>query len=256
MKFITMTAMVLAAGVAFGSACAPEPVNTSWVYKWQFKGKTTTGKKTAVKVSGSACAPAKTPTCAIRVPTSLKVQGYTWVCSTEPCATDGTNLGFETAFAEVNEVFWQSKPFKASFFGGVTTEFAHLIGKKKSKVEVLGTARLTDNEEGATYVLTYAGLGKTKGKIVKKVSGNFAGYLTQPWVVKKAKVSKNSCNPAASTCIQAGYWDCTTLTLKCEAPSVAYGKWSVKYMKSASAKFNKNGSGIKIPSWVGYLNME
>ena len=255
MKFITMMSLVLAAGVAFGSSCSPEPVkDTAWVYKWQFKGKTTTGKKAKATVSGSACNPGNPATCAIRVPASLKIQGYTWACSPEPCAD--SNLAFETAFVEALEVFWQSKPYKAAFYGGVTTEFAHLIGKKKKQVEVLGVANLTDDEEGATYVLTYAGFGKVSGKRVKKVSGNFAGYLTQPWNVKKGKVSKNSCGPTASSCIQAGYWDCASLTLVCEAPSIAYGKWYAKYQKSASSKYLKNGTGIKTPGWVQFHNAE
>ncbi len=257
MKKIMIAAAVAAIGFSvFGAACSPDP--QVWVYKWQFKGKTTTGKKATIKTPGSVCKPGGTQTasCTIRVPASLKIQGYTWACPGMECATDNTNLGFETAWAECNELFWQTKPYKASFYGGVTTEFAHLIGKKRKQAEVLGVANFTDNEEGATYVLTYAGFGKVKnsrGKYISKVSGNFAGSLSQPWVVKKAKKS-SACCTTASSCVKAGYWDCATLSLICEAPSIAYGKWSAKYLKSASAKYTKNGSGIKTPNWVVQLN--
>ena len=258
MKKIMIAAAVAAIGFSvFGAACSPDP--EVWVYKWQFKGKTTTGKKATVTTVGSVCQPSKKTdgACTIRVPASLKIQGYTWACPGKECATDTTNLGFEDAWSECNELFWQTKPFKASFYGGVTTEFAHLIGKKKKQVEVLGIASLTDNEEGATYELVYAGFGKVKnsrGKYVKKVSGNFAGSLSQPWVVKKASKKSECCATTASNCVKAGYWDCATLALICDAPSIAYGKWSAKYMKSASKKYAANGSGIKTPNWVVQLN--
>lgn len=231
------------------SSCAP--ALQSWVYKWQFKGKTTTGKK--VKAVKSACGGALT-SCPVRVPASLKIQGYTSTCSTEPCAKDSVgNLAFESAFNELNEVFWQTKPYKASFWGGVKMEFAHLIGKKKNKAEVLGTAIFTDDQAMSTYGLTFAGFGKVKSKVIKKVSGNFAGYLSQP-VAKVGKQPKSSCEPCATTCDPAGFWGCVTLTIQCKGPSIAYGKWSAKYVKSASAKYFKDGSGIKTPKWVQWLN--
>ena len=241
-KIIIATIMVIgAAGWTFGSACAPQPKeDTAWVYKWQFKGKTTTGKK--VGVAASACSAG--PTCTIRVPASLKIQGYTWCCAAPSC--DGENLGFETAFAEANEVFWATKPYKASFYGGVTTEIAHLIGKKKKQVEIGGNATFTD-ENSTNYSLTYAGLGKYKlGKgYVKSASGSFAGFVDAPKYVKT-----KTC-----TMLDAGIWSCDTLSLICDyKPSVCYGKWSVKFKKSASQKFHKNGNLPKYPSWVAMLN--
>jgi hypothetical protein len=263
MKKIMIAAAVAAIGYgAFGAtSCSPcgqttsscAPALQSWVYKWQFKGKTTTGK--AVKYSSNPCSGKQSGPCPVRVPASLKIQGYTYTCSTEPCAKDSVgNLAFESAFNEVNEVFWQTKPFKASFWGGVTMEFAHLIGKKKNKAEVLGTAIFTDNLKGATYGLTFAGFGKVKDKVIKKVSGNFAGYLSQPYA--KAKKTKYSgCSACGTTdCDPAGYWGCVTLVIQCKGPSIAYGKWSAKYVKSASAKYFKNGSGIKMPKWAVQLN--
>ena len=264
MKKIMIAAAVAAIGYgAFGAtSCSPcggttsscAPALQSWVYKWQFKGKTTGGKK--VKVAKSACTPSgNSAACSIRVPTSLKIQGYTSTCSTEPCAKDSVgNLAFESAFNEVNEVFWQTKPYKASFWGGVTIEFAKLIGKKKNQAEVLGTAIFTDDQALQTYGLVFAGFGKVKSKVIKKVSGNFAGYRTAP--VSKVTKPKSSCEPCQTSCTPAGYWGCVTLALQCnhDLETIAYGKWSAKYVKSASAKYFKDGSGIKTPKWVSNLN--
>ena len=158
--------------------------------------------------------------------------------------------GFET-FAEANEVFWQKKPFKASLAGGVAAEVSNIIGKKAKEFETGGTATFTEfvNEgsmQEGIYTLTYAGIGKydqKKGR-VKNASGNFAGFLNQPHYLAK------------DFCGNAGYWDCMTSTLMCDGRSVAYGKWSVKFQKSASKKFLSSGRLPKIPSWVKQKNLE
>lgn len=243
MKKIMIAAAVAAVGAAaFGAACAPTVPDTAWAYVWKFTGKTTTGNKAAV-VTTSACGPSTTATCTYRVPASLKIQGYTYVCTPQPCADDA--MGFETQFAEENEVFYMTKPYKASFYGGVTTEIAHIIGKSKKQAEVQGVASLTENVENSTFDLVYAGLGKydLNNKRLTSANGNFAGTLSQPWAI----LAKST------VCIQAGYWNCTTLALECEGPSVAYGKWSVKYNKSASKKY-LSGVVVKMPAWVQWLN--
>lgn len=248
-KIIMILAVAAATANVYAGACSPEPAKeTAWVYHWKFTGKTTTGKKTGIKAS--ACSAG--PDCTVRVPTSLKIQGYTYMCSPTPC--DGDNIGFETAFAEVGEVFWMSKPAKVSFYGGVTTEIAHIIGRKKKQAEIMGIASLTDDRNSATYSFTYAGLGKYKlhDKRISSARGNFAGTVTQPW--KYVKSSANSCS--ASPDLMAGFWSCDTLSLVCEAPSVVYGKWSVKFKKSAAKKYLKNGTTIKTPSWVIWRNQD
>jgi hypothetical protein len=240
MKKLMIAAAVAAVGAAaFGGACQPTTPDTAWAYVWKFTGKTTTGNKAAS--TGGACYTGDT--CTYRVPSSLKIQGYTYACAPAVCAEDA--LGFETQFAECNEVFYMTKPYKASMYGGVTTEIAHIIGKSKKQVEIQGVAKLTEGAENSTFTLTYAGLGKLNlaNKRVTSASGNFAGTLSQPWayIVKK------------DICIKAGYWRCDTLALECEGPSVAYGKWSVKYNKAASKKF-LSGITIKMPAWVQWLN--
>ena len=243
MKKIMIGAIALAAviGSVFAGDCGPVPSKpTAWVYKWKFIGKTTEAVKSFAKASSCGAA-----TCNIRVPASLKVQGYTWACSPS-CGTEG----FET-FAEENEVFWQTKPYKASIAGGLSTEVCNIIGKTAKKCEVAGVGKFDTFVGGSTYAASYtfmyAGLGKyskKKGRI-SSASGNFAGYATAPVYVSNCSV------------LQAGVWECGTLALVCDAPkSVVYGKWSVKFKKSPSKKFAKNGVLPKLPSWAVAMNRE
>ena len=229
------------------AACSYTAPTTAWVYKWKFTGKTTYGVKPAkIKVETGLCGytgGGGTASCSVRAPASLKIEGYTWYC--EPgCGSD-----YFEKFAEVNEIFWQTKPFKASLAGGVATDVSNIIGKKAKQFEAAGTATFTEfvnygtTEEG-TYTLAYAGLGSydLKNNRVSSVSGNFAGYLDQPHYI------------STKECINAGYWDCVTLTLQCTGTSVAYGKWSAKYQSSASKKFYSKGTLPKVPSWVRQMN--
>jgi len=252
MKKIMIAAAVAALGAAAFADCAPNP--DVWVYTWKFTGKTTTGKP-ATEAAVNPCQPNGnngTSTCgkAYRVPASLKIQGYTYACPAKYCS-DGDNagdsLGFETAFTEPNEVFYMTKPYKASFFGGVTTEIAHIIGKSKKQAEIMGLASLTEDVEYSTFELVYAGFGKiNSSKRVTSASGNFAGTLSQPWAIGK-KNGKDYCDPA-------GYWSCESITTLLCGPSIAYGKWSAKYNSSASKKFKKDGTTVKMPNWVSWRN--
>lgn len=240
MKKLIATAMIALTGmVAFG-ACSytPEVKETAWVYKWKFTGKTTFGKKPG-QVATGLCGYKGSTSCAVRSPASLKIEGYTWFCA-PGCGSES----FED-FAEVNEIFWQKKPFKASLAGGVATDVSHIIGKKATKFEAGGKAKFTDEVEGSTYTLTYAGLGaySKKNSRVKNVKGKFAGFLSQPWYISK------------SVCVTAGYWQCgDCASLICTGPSVAFGKWSATFKKNASKKFLNRGKLPNVPSWVKALN--
>ena len=248
MKKVMLVAAVAAVGFgAFGADCGPsDPVKTygsALAYKWKFTGKTTEGYKNKAVSNSNWCGPSGGSGCDFfRIKTSLKIEGYTFLCGTD-CGT----IAFES-FTEAHEVFWQTKPHKASIYGGVSSEIVHIIGKKKKQVEVLGVTDFllceANDPTHATYVLTYAGFGKysTKYSRVTSVSGNFAGYVTASWAWNMKK----------DWCKVAGYWDCETLQLVgCGEPSIAYGKWSAKYSKSAAKKYlnNRNYRG-KVPSWV------
>lgn len=244
MVICTLAAMAaLVGGSAFG-ACEYIAKDTAWVYKWKFTGKTTYGKP--MKYAGGSCGYNGSGDCkSIRCKASLKIEGYTWICS-PGCGSDG----FE-AISEVNEVFWHKKPVKASLAGGVATEICHIIGKKATECEVAGTATFEQfcngDVPGGIYDFTYAGLGKydKKNNRIKSASGNFAGVLKNPSYITDC---------SASPC---GFWDCGTLQLICdESPSVVYGKWSVKLQKAASKKYAKNGTLPKYPAWVRPKNLE
>ena len=246
MKKLIALAAVCAIGAAY-AACSYDPIPATSVYKWKFTGKTTYGvkpgkTKVVVGLCGYTGGQGGGANCVVRAPASLKIEGYTWYC--EKLCEDHP---FEN-FAEVDEVFWQKKPFKASLAGGVATDVSNIIGKKAKQFEAAGTATFTEfinagsTEEG-TYTLTYAGLGKydQKNDRVKSVSGNFAGFLDQPHYI------------SASECLNAGFWDCDN-NLICEGTSVAYGKWCAKFQKSASKKFARSGKLPKVPSWVKWMN--
>lgn len=253
MKKLMIAALATVAVAGAYAACDYEAPDTAWVYKWTFSGKTTVGTPVTATVIKNACgyngSSGDAGACglAVRVPASLKIEGYTWVCK-PGCGSDA----FEQ-FAEIQEIFWQTKPFKASMSGGVSTCVSNIIGKKAKQFEAAGLAEfsayadnaLTGNDQG-TYLLTYAGLGKydAKNGRVTSVSGNFAGFLDQPYYI--GKIGTTYCPPA-------GFWDCVTGALTC-GPSVAYGKWSAKYMSSASKKYLKYGTLPSVPSWVRHLN--
>lgn len=239
-KFAIVLAAIAAFTCAFGGACGPTAKPTSWVYAWKFVGHTTEGGK--YRFVSSACG-AGDP-CTFRTKASLKIQGYTYLCS-PGCGSES----FE-AFSEANEVFWQTKPVRASIAGGVTTEICNIIGKSKKQCEIAGTALFTlftdDYTTVGTYAFMYAGFGKydKRKSRVKSATGNFAGVYAYPTYSTGCQV------------ITAGVWDCATLQLVCEdVPSILYGKWSVKFKKSASKQYEK-GVAPKLPKWVLQKNLD
>jgi len=234
---IAALAALVGAG-AFAECAVTKPVKeVAEAWQWKFTGKTTYGKaKVASTYNASNCSTEKGK-CAYRQPTSLKIQGFTGTC--DPiCGADD----FESAIVEADEIFWQTKPVKVSLAGGVTTEISHIIGKSKKQYEAGGVANFTDVANGIDYVLNYAGLGKynLKKGYVKSVKGNFAGSLSMSYNYKN--------------CLPAGYWDCATLTLVCEAPTVAFGKVSVKYSSKQAKRLAKKLGYSGVPKWVVPLN--
>lgn len=89
----TIIAAVATCFAVFGDCGYTPATPTGWVYKWKFSGKTTYGVKTAkVKTaSQNLCGYVPTEsdcnTCAVRVPASLKIEGYTWACA-PGCGSD------------------------------------------------------------------------------------------------------------------------------------------------------------------------
>lgn len=245
MKKLIALAAVAVVGSTFAASCGYTPItpvkDTAWVYTWKFSGKTTEGatlKSTTIPSGACGYGGGTIAGGYVRVPASLKIQGYTYYCS-PTCGSDD----FETIG---EEFFYMTKPEKSYLEGGVTLEVSNIIGKKAKQFEMAGTADFVEFLDNAgadktAYDLTFAGLGKydSKNSRVSSVSGNFAGTAYPIWYVSK------------TVCAEAGYYDCATGTLKYEAPSVAFGKVSVKYNKSASKKYLEGKKvAVKYPAWV------
>ncbi len=240
-----------------GSTCVDQPGSTAGctvqtlVYQWQFKGKTGTGAivnaTKATSTSGSSCVDGSTtPGTAevIRVPGSLALVGYSYLCDAE-CYTIQTGL---------------MNPTKAQFYGTApltslvlpyrgknfitAIDVANVIGKSKTQYELAGTAKFEfpATDIGQTYDLRFAGYGTydKKNQRVSSVSGNFAGTQTYPKYPKTYNDVR---------CPGAGYWDCCSLLYVVGSetqPGVAYGTWSMKYNSTASKKVSENKTGY----WV------
>ncbi len=215
------------------------------VYTFKFTGKTTKGD--AAAATPVQCAePNNDEVCVARLPAKLKIKGWLALCG-NGCIE--INQGTEGAAAYA---FWMLKPYKGwfsaedaklDFVGG---EFPHVIGKKPNKAEAFGTLGGTIYFAGVPETINwiwdpgiyFAGLGKYKAPIYKKIKGNFAGSPAASWYI------------SSKVCKQSSPYDCETLTLKCdETPNtVAFGKWQMKYSKSASKKFPKKMP--KTPAWA------
>lgn len=243
-KLIALSALCMM-GATFAAECGynPQPVvkNTAWVYTWKFSGKTTEGAALKdTKVPGGICGYQGTTIAGgyVRVPASLKIQGYTFYCS-PICGSDD----FETIG---EEQFYMTKPEKSYLEGGVTIEVSNIIGKKAKQYEMSGKASFVEfldlaGADKTAYDLTFAGLGKydKANSRVSSVSGNFAGNAYPIWYVSN------------KVCAEAGYYNCATGVLEYSAPSVAFGKFTVKYNKSASKKYVEGKKlAVKFPAWM------
>ena len=251
MKKLMIAAALAAVAGGVYAGCADEPVDPvipqtydAAVYQWKFAGKTGVGvvvKGTKDILVPGGCADDSTiPGRAaevIRVPGTLNIVGYTYICDDE-CWQFGTYLVGPTAAQ-----FQLKKPYKSFVYNEnfvETIDVAHVIGKSQNQYELAGTAKFatTDKDVGPTYTydLTFAGFGSYAKKYgrISSVCGNFAGLQTPP--------RYNGSVAGLPTCPPADYWDCTTLTYAEDAmaASVAYGTWSIKYNSAASKKLAKN----------------
>ena len=247
MKKIMMLAAVAAmAGGAFAQApcelgSAAVTTNAS-VYAWKFTGKTTVGTLLTTRVisSGSNCSLGSTTNivCAIRIPGTLAIQGYTYYC--DNCCdsfSSGTSGSSPTKF-------YMTRPFQDVFATpNISLEVAHIIGTRATQYEAKGTATFTSTDPSETWTLWFAGFGSynTSLRVPTVVSGNFAGILESPYYV------------ARGVCSPADYWYCATLLPAGHADEagIAYGTWSVRYNASASRVFRARGTRIAVPAWAG-----
>lgn len=245
MKKIMMLAAVAAlAGGAFAACEIPGTVVTTnaSVYAWKFTGKTTVGTLLSTRVisSGSNCnlgGGSSNIVCAIRIPGTLAIQGYTYYC--DNCC-DSFSSG--TAGSSPT-LFYMTRPFQDLLAANISLDVAHIIGTRATQYEAEGIAEFTSTEPSEKWTLTFAGFGSfnTSLRVPTVISGNFAGKLDSPYYV------------ARGVCSPADYWKCETL-LPIGQPTdsgIAYGNWSVRYNASASRVFRARGTRIDVPAWAG-----
>ena len=245
---IAAAVAAMTAGAFADNVCGQDdgPAVKGQVYKFTFSGKTTKGLK-AGEGAGGVCGQQGNPDeCGPRAAAKLKIKGWVAYCEDPAC---GTTLLAGTEGA-TSWAFWTVKPRKGAIAdAAIETGILHVIGKKPNKAEMFGTLKGTVSFGGNAEWslgdgLYFAGLGKYKASkgIYSSISGNFAGSPAAPWYI-----------PSSGNCVEAGYYDCATLAIVCGENTVAFGKWSVKYNKSASKKINKNGRLPKVPSWYSSL---
>jgi hypothetical protein len=241
MKKLMIAALAACAFGAYAdNTCAPgEVVEVAPTLVYKFKATVYTPKgisRTEAAVPGSVCAPdsgTEASTAVIRAKDKTKFAGWIYDCN-------GTCSTLKTG----SMVAWDSKRKSQLNDAQIGDGFIHVIGKKQKDAEWMwgfrGTA--TYNME-ANYELVLAGFGKYSAKkgFYTSFKGNFAGTVDAV-TYAKAKTLEG-CNPA-------GFWLCEDLTtLVDDEAGVAYGSWTVKYSKSASKKFAKNGY-LSVPKYV------
>lgn len=242
-----IAAAVAAMTVGAFADCGEGDVQTTGaqVYKFTFSGKTTKGIKPG-NAAGTDCGEGGGVLCSARVPAKLKIKG--WVVYCLPTCTETLAQGTTPANYYA---FWALKPYKSSVDEAEISEtFVNVIGKKPNKAEMYGQFKGNmPYSADAIWVfdhIDFAGLGKYKASkgIYSSISGNFAGSVGGSWWVSKAE------------CAASRVYDCANLALQCDADlnTVAFGKWSVKYNKSASKKASK--SPRKLPKRPAYATLQ
>ena len=247
-----MIAAAAAAMVCGASAECGDPViinnpTGAQVYKVSFSGKTTIGIPLKDVTVANLCGdPDVTPGCVVRVPGTLKIEG--WIALCDPaCATI-----LDTFNAPSYQAWWQTKPYTADIpDGNIAWDVINIIGKKATDAEAAGkftgtvTYSAANNVTWAIADLQFAGFGKSVNKhgtwnYFNSFSGDFANAPVASWYIKG-----NVCDPTH-------VYDPCTLTVDCqEAPNtVAFGKWAMKYDSAASKKLTKDTTLPKTPSYA------
>ena len=248
MKKLMIAAAVLAVAGA-QAACldapgTPDVAAPADVYVWQFTGKTSTAvliKNTTSTGGGCVDVVTSTDACAIRIPGTLAITAYTYICDDE-C------WQFDTLLANSPVQYLATKPWKSATYNTGsewTINVAHVVGKAKNQYELEGTVKFpftnaSDLQE--VFELTFAGFGvydKKNGRMTS-VNGNFAGTQTPPRYNGVVKVDAQT----TLACPPADYWNCQTLDFARapEDPSVAFGNWNVRYNATYSKKLAANGN--------------
>ncbi len=228
-KLMMFAAAVTIVGGAYAQGCGePEPEDCALAYDVKLSVKTTVPDSKAGYVLPSHCGdPVTNAATCFRKTGKKTIQGFFYVCE---CECDSLNSGTSWYLWDKKAKVGETMPASISF---------HVIGRKKSDVEVYVT--LSPDEDGVLNdgTLYLAGFGKwdTKNCRVKSASGNFAGQIAPP-----------KCNDALS-CDEAAAYVCDdqassgcALRADNTVDTVAFGTWSIKYSSSKVKKLIKDSS--------------
>ncbi len=227
MKKIIALAAIAAVGATFG-ACE-ESADCVFAYSVSLSGKTSVAK--ATKAKPSQCVEAD----CYRKSGSFKAKGFIYGQTTATEADESTCTDASCGcneFDAITTYVWNTKTLEK--LGDVEFTSLARIGstafKKATTVEVVG--KLDD--------LTLAGFGKydAKKNYLKSASGYFAGTLDVP-ECETCEYDADSCEDACASTASSAFKICAEEDSDAEAVP-AYGKWTVKYNKSAVKKLTKN----------------
>ena len=214
--------------------------DSAWVYEWKFTGKTTEGVLKTIDGVAAGCRVGAIADQieAIRVPSSLKIQGYTVKCN--PTCLDVEEAAFVGSSRSEGEAFWITKPTKGAFYdagdgvAGVSFSFGNVIGRSSGKYELVGRFRGSESFANETYDLQFAGQGSYDASKLRvtSASGSFAGTMVVPRYPSYVR--------ELAGCPEATVWDCMGvrfLGIGGRERTAAFGKWKMKYCATASKNF-------------------
>lgn len=199
-----------------------------FAYQVALSGKSTVAAST--KAKPSACIDAD----CYRKAGSYKVKGYIWGVTTDLTDPDQCVEGcscLDLSSATFTTYLWNTKTLKK--LGDMEFSQLDLVGsndKMKAKtVEVV--AKIDD--------LALAGFGKynTKKLEFKSATGYFAGTVAAP-LCMSCTYDKDKCEDNCTESASKAFALCS-LEASDVATTPAYGKWSIKYSKSAAKKLTK-----------------
>lgn len=223
--------IAVAAAALVGGAFAACQEDTACVYAYQvsLSGKSTVAAST--KAKPSACVDAD----CYRKAASYKVKGYVWGTTTdltdESQCVEGCSC-LDLTQAQSTTYLWNTKTLKK--LGDMTFSQLTLIGSN------VGTKAKTAEVVAKIDDLVLAGFGKydTKKLEFKSASGYFAGTVAAP-VCTTCTYNAGDCTEECVDSASKAFAVCTLEAAEVET-TPAYGKWSIKYSKSAAKKLTKN----------------
>lgn len=243
-KIIAIAAIAVVGGVF---AECEEPTECVFAYQVSLSGKSTVAAST--KAKPSQCIDAE----CYRKAASFKAKGYIYG------TTEGTDANPDECiegscgcnkFEEVTSYIWNTKTLKkvGDFKFDSLARIGSTVSAKAKTVEVL--ASIGDG-------LTLAGFGKydTKNDLLKSASGYFAGKVAAP-ECSTCTYNESTCEDACESTASVAFQVCSDEASD-TTDTPAYGKWSVKYSKSAVKKLTKNfADDAIVPAKVLAANAE